>query len=126
MQVEDDRPVRLGSEWLTHNRRLFPALPLWAGVIITAADVLLVLAFINSGKGRRGMMFFEIVIVCLVSTVLVASPPRGMFQHPCKSCWLMEQVLAVFVSFAILLHLIKPQWKDVFFGLLPSAVSQRE
>lgn len=35
----------------------------------------------------------------------------------------MKQVLAVFISFAILLNLIQPEWKEVFFGLLPSAVS---
>jgi metal iron transporter len=77
--------------------RLFPSLPLWGGVLITAADVLIVLLFFNSSDGRKGMLFFEILIVTLV--------------------------LAVFVSFAILLHLIKPEWKEVFFGLLPSAVS---
>ncbi|WOO78921.1 Manganese transporter pdt1 [Vanrija pseudolonga] len=73
---------------------LFPRLPLWAGVLITAVDVLVVLLFFRSNSGRQGMMFFEIVIVSLV--------------------------LAVFVSFAILLHLIKPEWREVFLGLVPS------
>ncbi|KAL1410197.1 Manganese transporter smf1 [Vanrija albida] len=73
---------------------LFPRLPLWAGVLITAVDVLVVLLFFRSDSGRKGMMFFEIVIVSLV--------------------------LAVFVSFAILLHLIKPEWREVFLGLVPS------
>ena len=31
--------------------------------------------------------------------------------------------MAVFIAFAILLHLIQPQWKEVFLGLLPSSVS---
>lgn len=31
-------------------------------------------------------------------------------------------VLAVFISFAILLHLIQPEWKEVFLGLVPSKV----
>lgn len=50
--------------------RLFPALPLFAGVLITAADVLIVLAFFNSSNGRQGMLFFEILIVSLVSPPL--------------------------------------------------------
>jgi len=36
-------------------------------VLVTAVDVLIVLAFFNSSKGRQGMMFFEILIVSLVS-----------------------------------------------------------
>ncbi|WVQ94443.1 hypothetical protein IAU59_001522 [Kwoniella sp. CBS 9459] len=73
---------------------LFPKLPLFAGVLITAVDVMIVLVFFRSNKGRQGMLFFEILIVSLV--------------------------LAVFVSFMILLKLINPVWKDVFFGLVPS------
>lgn len=73
---------------------LFPRLPLFAGVLITAADVMLVLLFFRSNSGRQGMMLFEIVIVTLV--------------------------LCVFVSFMILLHLIQPEWREVFLGLVPS------
>ena len=32
------------------------------------------------------------------------------------------QVLAVFVSFMVLLKLVKPDWGDVFFGFVPSKV----
>lgn len=77
--------------------RLFPKLPLFAGVLITAADVMFVLLFFRSNSGRQGMFLFEMIIVALV--------------------------LAVFVSFAILLHLIKPDWREVFLGLVPSSVS---
>jgi len=52
---------------LTNLARLFPGLPLFAGVLITAADVLLVLVFFRSDSGRQGMLLFEIVIVALVS-----------------------------------------------------------
>jgi metal iron transporter len=46
--------------------RLFPRLPLFAGVLITAIDVLIVLMFFRSNNGRQGMLLFEIVIVSLV------------------------------------------------------------
>lgn len=74
--------------------RLFPRLPLWAGVLITASDVLIILIFFRTSNGRKGMLFFEMVIVSLV--------------------------LAVFISFTVLLHLIKPDWREVFIGLVPS------
>lgn len=74
---------------------LFPKLPLYAGVLITAADVMVVLVFFRSNKGRQGMMFFEFMLVAMV--------------------------LAVFVSFMILLHLVKPDWREVFLGLVPSS-----
>ncbi|GMK54527.1 hypothetical protein CspeluHIS016_0111130 [Cutaneotrichosporon spelunceum] len=73
---------------------LFPKLPLFAGVLITAVDVMIVLIFFRSDSGRQGMLLFEIVIVALV--------------------------LAVFVSFMILLDMVKPVWRDVFHGLVPS------
>ncbi|ODN80690.1 hypothetical protein L202_02862 [Cryptococcus amylolentus CBS 6039] len=90
--IATDLAELLGSAIALHL--LFPKLPLFAGVIITAVDVLVVLLFFRSSSGRQGMMFFEFVIVALV--------------------------LAVFISFMILLKLIHPVWKDVFFGLVPS------
>ena len=57
------------------------------------------------------MVFFEVVIVTLVS-------PAGDRLNLAD-----DQVLCVFVCFMVLLHLIKPVWKDVFFGLVPSKVS---
>lgn len=51
--------------------RLFPKLPLFAGVLITAADSLIILLFFRSDHGRQGMLLFEVVIVTLVSRVTV-------------------------------------------------------
>lgn len=90
---------------------MFPKLPLFAGVLITAADSLIILLFFRSDHGRQGMVFFEVVIVTLVS-------PVGDRLNMAD-----DQVLCVFVCFMVLLHLIKPVWKDVFFGLVPSKVS---
>jgi len=105
-------PRRIGRCDDHADARLFPALPLWAGVLVTAVDVLIVLAFFNSSKGRQGMMFFEILIVSLVS--------EGMVHMPGVS-W---QVLAVFVSFMVLLRLVRPDWGEVFYGFVPSKVSR--
>ena len=55
-----------GSLRLTEPGSLFPRLPLYAGVLITATDVLLVLVFFRSNSGRQGMLLFEVVIVSLV------------------------------------------------------------
>ncbi|WWD16741.1 hypothetical protein CI109_101172 [Kwoniella shandongensis] len=91
--IGTDLAELLGSAIALHL--LFPKLPIFAGVLITAADVMLVLVFFRSNSGRQGMLLFEIVIVALV--------------------------LAVFISFMILLKLTSPVWKDVFLGLVPSA-----
>ncbi|KAK8861356.1 hypothetical protein IAR55_002175 [Kwoniella newhampshirensis] len=91
--IGTDLAELLGSAIALHL--LFPKLPIFAGVLITAADVMIVLVFFRSNSGRQGMLLFEIVIVALV--------------------------LAVFISFMILLKLTSPVWKDVFFGFVPSA-----
>lgn len=44
---------------------LFPSLPLWAGVLLTASDVMLVLAFDNPLKSRP-VKLFEYMISLLV------------------------------------------------------------
>ena len=92
------------------DRSLFPHLPLFAGVLITAADVLIILVFFRSSNGRQGMLFFEIVIVSLVCFSSESKAP------------LISQVIAVFASFMVLLKLVSPDWKEVFLGLVPSPV----
>lgn len=44
---------------------LFPALPLWAGVLLTASDVLLILAFCDPTRGKP-VRLFELLIAVLV------------------------------------------------------------
>lgn len=52
---------------------IFPSLPLWAGVVLTAADVLIFLAFTGPSKGQgRPVRVFELVITALVSTYSTA------------------------------------------------------
>lgn len=48
---------------------LFPQLPLWAGVLITPLDVLIILAISDGHKGRPARLF-ELIIVALVCSVL--------------------------------------------------------
>jgi NRAMP (natural resistance-associated macrophage protein)-like metal ion transporter len=74
---------------------LFPRMPLWAGVLLTSADVLLVLAFFQGNPTtRRGMLGFELIIVGLV--------------------------FAVFACFAVLVIKVGPDWGEAFFGYVPS------
>ncbi|QRV86343.1 divalent metal cation transporter MntH [Ceratobasidium sp. AG-Ba] len=72
---------------------LIPAIPLWAGVLITSVDVIFVLAMAPTTSGRP-VRAFELL--------------------------LMSLVLVVFVVFIILIKKIDPVWSDVFNGYLPS------
>ncbi|KAG9099430.1 hypothetical protein FS749_001290 [Ceratobasidium sp. UAMH 11750] len=72
---------------------LIPAIPLWAGVLITSVDVIFVLAMAPTSSGRP-VRAFELL--------------------------LMSLVLVVFVVFIILIKKIDPVWSDVFNGYLPS------
>ncbi|KIJ45571.1 hypothetical protein M422DRAFT_227211 [Sphaerobolus stellatus SS14] len=72
---------------------LFPRLPLWVGVLLTALDVLIILAMTDDNKGRPVRMF-EVLIVVLV--------------------------LAVLTCFIILIVRVSPQWGPVFDGYIPS------
>ena len=47
---------------------LFPKLPIWAGVALTAADVLIFLSFSDPARGHgRPVRVFEYTIIALVS-----------------------------------------------------------
>ncbi len=72
---------------------LFPALPLWAGVLITASDVFIILAISDPTRGKP-VRVFELLIAALV--------------------------LAVIVSLAIVIAKVSPDWGDAFEGFLPS------
>lgn len=80
-------------------KMLFPKLPLWAGVLLTSADVFIVLAFFNSypevpNRTRRSLHIFEFSVSILV--------------------------LIVLVSFIVLIVNVQPDWGDTFKGFLPS------
>ncbi|WFC97963.1 Manganese transporter smf1 [Malassezia yamatoensis] len=70
---------------------LFPSVPLWGGVLITSADVFLILFLYRPSMSVR---IFESFIGALVMIVLV--------------CYI------------ILLVRVQPDWKDVFKGYIPS------
>jgi len=73
---------------------LFPSLPLWAGVLLTSADVLLFLLVCHK-DGKRPVRLFEVVIILLV--------------------------LATFLCFVVLIAEVKPLWPSVFHGYLPTS-----
>ncbi|OAX42092.1 Nramp-domain-containing protein [Rhizopogon vinicolor AM-OR11-026] len=72
---------------------LFPSLPLWAGVLTTGADVLLILAFGNP-LCTRPVKFFEWIIAALV--------------------------FAVLICMAIIIAKINVNWGQAFDGFVPS------
>ncbi|GAA5893389.1 hypothetical protein JCM5296_004863 [Sporobolomyces johnsonii] len=77
---------------------LIPAIPLWACVLLTALDVMLILVLFNQYPTRnvtRSMRCFELLIGLLVLTVLGA--------------------------FVALLVEVKPVWRDAFRGFVPSS-----
>ncbi|CAA7258760.1 unnamed protein product [Cyclocybe aegerita] len=74
---------------------LFPKLPLWAGVVLTAADVLIFLSFSDPSRGQgRPVRLFEFTIIGLV--------------------------FAVFACFVVLLVKVEPDWPKVFMGYIPN------
>ncbi|KAI0763666.1 natural resistance-associated macrophage protein [Irpex lacteus] len=72
---------------------LFPKLPLWAGVLITASDVFVLLA-LRDPLGGRPVRVFEILIGALVFTVLVCM--------------------------AVIIAQVGVHWGDAFDGYIPS------
>ncbi|KAK0505985.1 smf Mn2+ and Fe2+ transporter [Armillaria luteobubalina] len=71
---------------------IFPSLPLWAGVVITALDVFIFLLI--SDPTRKHSRLFEVVVIALV--------------------------MSVFACFVVLLVKVKPDWPQVFMGYIPS------
>lgn len=71
---------------------LFPKLPLWGGVLLTSADVFLVLVLYRPSAGVR---LFEMLIGALV--------------------------LIVLACFIVLLVRVQPDWGDVFYGYVPTS-----
>ncbi|TBU44128.1 natural resistance-associated macrophage protein [Dichomitus squalens] len=74
---------------------LFPALPLWAAVIITASDVLIFLIIGDPSRGHgRPVKLFEYTVMALVAVV--------------------------FICFVVLLVRVEPDWPQAFLGYIPS------
>ncbi|EKM61769.1 uncharacterized protein PHACADRAFT_157006 [Phanerochaete carnosa HHB-10118-sp] len=72
---------------------LFPKLPLWAGVLITASDVFILLA-LKDPLGGKPVRLFEIIIGAMVFTVLVCM--------------------------AIIISQVNVDWGQAFDGFIPS------
>jgi hypothetical protein len=61
---------------------LFPKLPLWAGVLLTAFDVLFILAFSDPLHGRP-VRSFELIIGILVRTFIIAYATTHISLETC-------------------------------------------
>ncbi|KAK0219898.1 putative transporter of the NRAMP family [Armillaria fumosa] len=73
---------------------LFPALEIWHGVLITAFDVLLILAFGDPLRGRP-VRVFEVIIAALV--------------------------IAVLICMCIIIARVDVHWPEAFLGYVPSS-----
>ncbi|KAL4243096.1 NRAMP family protein [Abortiporus biennis] len=74
---------------------IFPALPLWAAVLLTASDVLIFLVIGDPSRGQgRPVKMFEYTVIALVFGVLAC--------------------------FIVLLVKVSPNWPHVFLGYIPS------
>ncbi|KAG8220043.1 natural resistance-associated macrophage protein-domain-containing protein [Butyriboletus roseoflavus] len=73
---------------------LIPALPMWAGVLLTAVDVFIFLLITDHTHAGRPIRLVEIVVVLLVA--------------------------AVFVCFIVLVIEVEPVWSQAFLGFVPS------
>ncbi|KAK7694341.1 hypothetical protein QCA50_001524 [Cerrena zonata] len=74
---------------------IFPTLPLWAGVLLTASDVLVFLLLGDPSRGQgKPVKTFEYTVIALV--------------------------FAVLACFIVLLVRVSPHWPKVFLGYIPS------
>ncbi|KAI8995398.1 natural resistance-associated macrophage protein [Trametes punicea] len=74
---------------------IFPSIPLWAAVLVTASDVLIFLVLGDPSRGHgRPVKIFEYTVMALVA--------------------------AVFICFLILLARVGPNWAETFLGFVPS------
>ncbi|KAI0670188.1 natural resistance-associated macrophage protein [Trametes maxima] len=74
---------------------IFPSIPLWAAVLITASDVLIFLVLGDPSRGHgRPVKIFEYTVMALVA--------------------------AVFICFLVLLARVGPDWAQTFLGFIPS------
>lgn len=90
---------------------IFPSIPLWASVLITASDVLIFLVLGDPSRGHgRPVKIFEWTVIALVSMI---SLEQGTDNHP-------SQVAVVFICFLVLLVRVGPNWPQAFFGYIPS------
>jgi len=88
---------------------LFPGLPLWAGVLITACDVFIVL-LVGDPLRARPVKMFEWLIAFLV---------RALFSFPERSIHL-SKVFAVLICMVIIVSKVDVTWGQAFFGFVPS------
>ena len=93
---------------------LFPKLPLWAGVVLTAVDVLVFLSISNPSQSEgRPVKIFEYTIIGLVRGITTLSK-YSLNLDDCK-------VFAVFFCFIALLVKADPDWSQAFLGFLPDS-----
>ena len=91
---------------------LFPKLPLWAGVLIVACDVFVIL-LVGDPLRRQPVKLFEWLIaamVCVHSTVVPASDGYDS----------STKVFSILICMLVIITKIEVGWGQVFLGYVPS------
>ena len=92
---------------------IFPSIPLWASVLITASDVLIFLILGDPSRGHgRPVKVFEFTVMALVGSALLFAHRFTLITN--------TQVAVVFICFLVLLVRVEPIWSEVFLGYIPS------
>lgn len=102
---------------------LFPTLPLWAGVLLTSVDVLLVLAFFHSSPNTRsGTKWFELTIAVLVFAVfgcfVVLVVRVGQFIYHILSVTEILDVVSFFFFRSVCLETLRSRMGTCVQGIL--------
>lgn len=92
---------------------LFPKLPLWAGVLLTASDVLLLLALRDPLRGQP-VKLFELLIAALVCC-------ESLCDGRSTQSTLCFQVFTVLVCMAVIISKADVHWGHAFDGFIPSS-----
>ena len=91
---------------------LFPKLPLWAGVLITACDVFVIL-LVGDPLRRQPVKLFEWLIAAMVGMLLTVVPASDGYDSSTK-------VFSILICMLVIITKIEVDWGQTFLGYVPS------
>ena len=91
---------------------LFPKLTLWAGVLVTACDVFVIL-LVGDPLRRQPVKFFEWLIAAMVGLLLTVVPASNYYDSSTK-------VFSVLICMLVIIMKVEVDWGQTFLGYVPS------